>query len=39
MKKLVELMEKRDKIRGKEGVYKVNEDTEEIIEDTTSIVV
>jgi hypothetical protein len=39
MKKLVELMEKRDKVKGKDGVYKVNEDTEEIIEDTSSIVV
>jgi hypothetical protein len=34
VKKLVDLMEKKDKLRKKEGVYKVDENTEHIIEET-----
>jgi len=34
IKKLVELIEKRDKLRKKEGIYKVNEDTEHTIENS-----
>ena len=34
VKKLVELIEKKDKLRKKNGVYKVDENTEHIIENT-----